>query len=117
MEPLRPPSSQRSRRSHRVRAAALRPPLRRLKAALAVVPLKAVAAVSKDAESPNYAREGGKLRFPSFLLYQLRSQSSWLRPSFRFPPLREGNRAAHIAVPPARRGNLKEGVIDLPHHT
>jgi hypothetical protein len=29
-------------------------------------------------------------------------------PSYRFPPLREGNRAS---VPPASRGNLKEGVI------
>ena len=30
-------------------------------------------------------------------------------PSCRFPPLREGNRAS---VPPARRGNLKEGVFN-----
>jgi hypothetical protein len=29
--------------------------------------------------------------------------------SFRFPPLREGNRAL---VPPACRGNLKEGVLN-----
>ena len=33
---------------------------------------------------------------------------SILPPSFRFPPLREGNRA--LSVPPASRGNLKEGV-------
>jgi len=33
--------------------------------------------------------------------------------SFRFPPLREGNRARRAySVPPARRGNLKEGVIN-----
>jgi hypothetical protein len=34
--------------------------------------------------------------------------SSILPPSLRFPPLREGNRAP--SVPPAGRGNLKEGV-------
>ena len=34
-------------------------------------------------------------------------------PSFRFPPLREGNRARRAySVPPACRGNLKEGVIN-----
>jgi hypothetical protein len=34
-------------------------------------------------------------------------------PSFRFPPLREGNRKKRAySVPPARRGNLKEGVIN-----
>ena len=33
-----------------------------------------------------------------------------LPPSFRFPPLREGNR--RVLVPPASRGNLKEGVIN-----
>jgi hypothetical protein len=33
--------------------------------------------------------------------------------SFRFPPLREGNRERRAySVPPARRGNLKEGVIN-----
>ena len=32
-----------------------------------------------------------------------------LPPSFRFPPLREGGA---YSVPPARRGNLKEGVIN-----
>ncbi|MFT0751885.1 hypothetical protein [Synechococcus sp. RC10A2] len=37
-----------------------------------------------------------------------------LPPSFRFPPLREGNQAdaGAGAVPPAGRGNLKEGVIE-----
>jgi glutamine cyclotransferase len=35
-----------------------------------------------------------------------------LPPSLRFPPLREGNRAL---VPPASRGNLKEGVIKTAH--
>ena len=35
-----------------------------------------------------------------------------LPPSVRFPPLREGNRPD--SVPPARRGNLKEGVYRLP---
>jgi hypothetical protein len=33
-------------------------------------------------------------------------------PSLRFPPLREGNPAGENAVPPASRGNLKEGVPD-----
>ena len=34
-------------------------------------------------------------------------------PSLRFPPLREGNRERHAySVPPACRGNLKEGVIN-----
>jgi hypothetical protein len=45
-------------------------------------------------------------------------------PSYRFPPLREGNRARvrfpptsrgeprKGSVPPARRGNLKEGVFN-----
>jgi hypothetical protein len=36
-----------------------------------------------------------------------------LPPSFRFPPLREGNRERRAySVPPACRGNLKEGVIN-----
>jgi hypothetical protein len=36
-----------------------------------------------------------------------------LPPSFRFPPLREGNREGRAySVPPASRGNLKEGVIN-----
>ena len=36
-----------------------------------------------------------------------------LPPSFRFPPLREGNRErCAYSVPPACRGNLKEGVIN-----
>ena len=36
-----------------------------------------------------------------------------LPPSFRFPPLREGNRKKRAySVPPASRGNLKEGVIN-----
>jgi hypothetical protein len=35
-----------------------------------------------------------------------------LPPAFRFPPLREGNRVGRVgSVPPACRGNLKEGVI------
>jgi hypothetical protein len=38
-------------------------------------------------------------------------------PSIRFPPLREGNRAGENAVPPARRGNLKEGVSTSQHIT
>jgi hypothetical protein len=49
-----------------------------------------------------------------------------LPPSLRFPPLREGNRRGAVwlpllregnrrgAVPPARRGNLKEGVLAYP---
>jgi hypothetical protein len=45
-------------------------------------------------------------------LYQLHRQSSELPPSCRFPPLREGNRERRAySVPPARRGNLKEGVL------
>jgi len=35
--------------------------------------------------------------------------SAIVPPSYRFPPLREGNRDL---VPPAGRGNLTEGVID-----
>jgi hypothetical protein len=38
-------------------------------------------------------------------------------PSIRFPPLREGNRAGENAVPPASRGNLKEGVSTSQHIT
>jgi hypothetical protein len=38
-----------------------------------------------------------------------------LPPSFRFPPLREGNREGRAySVPPACRGNLKEGVFSCP---
>ena len=40
------------------------------------------------------------------------SKVHYLPPSFRFPPLREGNRVGRVgSVPPACRGNLKEGVI------
>jgi len=40
------------------------------------------------------------------------SKVHFLPPSFRFPPLREGNRERRAySVPPARRGNLKEGVL------
>jgi hypothetical protein len=36
-------------------------------------------------------------------------------PSVKFPPLREGNRERRAcSVPPARRGNLKEGVLVYP---
>jgi cell division protein DivIC len=45
-------------------------------------------------------------------LYQSQGQSLQLPPSLRFPPLREGNRVGRVgSVPPACRGNLKEGVI------
>ena len=48
------------------------------------------------------------------VLYQSQGQSLQLPPSFRFPPLREGNRVGRVgSVPPACRGNLKEGVFDL----
>jgi len=48
-------------------------------------------------------------------LYQSRGQSL-LPPSFRFPPLREGNREGRAySVPPACRGNLKEGVLVYPY--
>jgi hypothetical protein len=41
------------------------------------------------------------------------SEVHQLPPSFRFPPLREGNRERRAySVPPACRGNLKEGVIN-----
>jgi hypothetical protein len=43
-------------------------------------------------------------------LYQSRGRSLQLPPSCRFPPLREGNREG--SVPPASRGNLKEGGIN-----
>ena len=40
------------------------------------------------------------------------SKVHYLPPSLRFPPLREGNRVGRVgSVPPACRGNLKEGVI------
>ena len=40
------------------------------------------------------------------------SEVHQLPPSLRFPPLREGNRVGRVgSVPPASRGNLKEGVI------
>ena len=40
----------------------------------------------------------------------------YLPPSFRFPPLREGNREGRAySVPPACRGNLKEGVLVYPY--
>jgi len=40
------------------------------------------------------------------------SKVRYLPPSLRFPPLREGNRMGRVgSVPPACRGNLKEGVI------
>jgi hypothetical protein len=42
------------------------------------------------------------------LIPSLAIRLSSLPPSLRFPPLREGNRA--LSVPPAGRGNLKEGV-------
>ena len=44
------------------------------------------------------------------LSYQSRGRSLQLPPSCRFPPLREGNREG--SVPPASRGNHKEGVIN-----
>ena len=55
--------------------------------------------------------------------YQSHGRSLQLPPSYRFPPLREGNRARvrfpplrgeprKGSVPPARRGNLKEGVFN-----
>ena len=41
------------------------------------------------------------------------SEVHQLPPSLRFPPLREGNRERRAySVPPACRGNLKEGVIN-----
>jgi hypothetical protein len=50
--------------------------------------------------------------FVATFLYQSQGQSLQLPPSLRFPPLREGNRVGRVgSVPPACRGNLKEGVI------
>jgi hypothetical protein len=44
------------------------------------------------------------------------SKVYYLPPSFRFPPLREGNRERRAySVPPACRGNLKEGVLVYPY--
>ena len=45
--------------------------------------------------------------------YQSQGQSLQLPPSLRFHPLREGNQTD--SVPPACRGNLKEGVIGHTH--
>ena len=43
--------------------------------------------------------------------YQSRVRSSSIAPLRRFPPRREGNRVGRVgSVPPACRGNLKEGV-------
>ena len=48
--------------------------------------------------------------------YQPRGRSLQLPPSCRFPPLREGNRErCAYSVPPALRGNLKEGVLVHPY--
>jgi hypothetical protein len=46
----------------------------------------------------------GRRRFSVLrrLFYQLRSQSSQLPPSFRFPPLREGNRVGRMGSPASR---------------
>ena len=50
------------------------------------------------------------------LSYQSQGQSLQLPPSCRFPPLREGNRVGRVgSVPPACRGNLKEGVLVYPY--
>jgi hypothetical protein len=49
------------------------------------------------------------------LIPPLAIRLSSLPPSFRFPPLREGNRAR--SVPPACRGNLKEGVKENRHES
>jgi len=48
----------------------------------------------------------GRRRFSVLrrLFYQLRSQSSQLPPSFRFPPLREGNRVGRMGSPRFARG-------------
>ena len=44
------------------------------------------------------------------------SKVHYLPPSLRFPPLREGNRERRAySVPPACRGNLKEGVLVYPY--
>jgi hypothetical protein len=44
------------------------------------------------------------------------SEVHQLPPSCRFPPLREGNRERRAySVPPARRGNLEEGVLVYPY--
>ena len=44
------------------------------------------------------------------------SKVHFLPPSFRFPPLREGNHERRAySVPPACRGNLEEGVLVYPH--
>ena len=49
------------------------------------------------------------------LIPPLAIRLSSLPPSLRFPPLREGNRAR--SVPPACRGNLKEGVKENRHES
>jgi hypothetical protein len=56
--------------------------------------------------------EGGMLKNQRKDTYQPHRQSLQLPPSCRFPPLSEGNRERRAdSVPPARRGNLKEGVF------
>jgi hypothetical protein len=68
-----------------------------------------VSGVRSAATSPKVA----KFAFSTVMkLYQSQGQSLQLPPSFRFPPLREGNRVGRVgSVPPACRGNPKEGVI------
>ena len=57
-------------------------------------------------------RQAGISREEWVELYQSQGQSLQLPPSCRFPPLREGNRVGRVgSVPPACRGNIKEGVI------
>ena len=53
---------------------------------------------------------------PTHLGYNTNCASKvlYMPPSFRFPPLREGNPRTG-SVPPARRGNLKEGVLVYPY--
>jgi len=67
-----------------------------------------VSGVRSAATSPKVA----KFAFSTEMkLYQSQGQSLQLPPSLRFPPLREGNRVGRVgSVPPACRGNLKEGV-------
>jgi len=48
--------------------------------------------------------EGGMLKNQRKDTYKLRGQSSELPPSFRFPPLREGNRAARPLGSPCEQG-------------
>jgi hypothetical protein len=61
------------------------------------------------------ARSGGILHAQQFVNFAHAMGITWFRdpPSFRFPPLREGNRA-RVEVPPASRGEPSRALVRFP---